>query len=58
MIFIGMIGAASVLRLLILISGEIKYVCVGGNSNVPLVFSLTENIMMIEIALWMLVIRT
>ena len=33
---------------------ELKCACVGGNSNVPLGFiSLTENLMMIVMGLWM-----
>jgi len=32
----------------------IKCACVGGNSNVPLGFvSLTENVMMVAMAVWM-----
>ncbi|HIL29127.1 MAG TPA: glutaredoxin, partial [Micavibrio sp.] len=34
---------------------ELKCACVGGNSNVPLGFvSLTENLMMMAMAAWML----
>jgi hypothetical protein len=34
---------------------DIKCACVGGSSNVPLGFvSLTENVMMVAMALWML----
>ena len=34
---------------------ELKCACVGGDSNVPLGFvSLTENLMMIGMAVWML----
>ena len=34
---------------------ELKCVCVGGSSNVPLGFvSLTENLMMMAMAIWML----
>jgi uncharacterized protein (DUF305 family) len=34
---------------------ELKCACVGGSSNVPLGFvSLTENVMMVAMALWML----
>ncbi len=33
---------------------ELKCACVGGSSNVPLGFvSLTENVMMVAMALWM-----
>ena len=35
---------------------ELKCACVGGSSNVPLGFvSLTENVMMVAMAIWMLV---
>jgi len=35
---------------------DIKCACVGGNSNVPLGFiSLTENVMMVAMAVWMIV---
>jgi len=35
---------------------ELKCACVGGSSNVPLGFvSLTENLMMLGMGLWMLV---
>jgi hypothetical protein len=35
---------------------ELKCACVGGDSNVPLGFvSLTENVMMVAMAVWMLV---
>jgi hypothetical protein len=37
---------------------ELKCACVGGDSNVPLGFlSLTENLMMIAMAVWMLVME-
>ncbi len=53
--FIGGIGAASVFKAVYIDRRELKCACVGGNSNVPLGFvSLTENLMMIAMALWML----
>lgn len=54
--FIGTIGAISVFKAVYLDRRELKCACVGGNSNVPLGFvSLTENLMMIAMAAWMLV---
>ena len=51
---IGTIGAVSVFKAVYLDRRELKCACVGGSSNVPLGFvSLTENLMMIGMALWM-----
>lgn len=51
---IGIIGAASVFKAVYIDKRELKCACVGGSSNVPLGFvSLTENLMMIAMALWM-----
>ena len=53
-LFIGTIGAASVFKAVYIDRRELKCACVGGASNVPLGFiSLTENLMMIAMALWM-----
>jgi glutaredoxin len=53
---IGGIGAASVFKAVYLDKRELKCACVGGSSNVPLGFvSLTENLMMVAMAIWMLV---
>lgn len=50
------IGAVSVFSAVYIDKREIKCACVGGDSNVPLGFvSLTENVMMVAMALWMLV---
>ncbi|MDP1543100.1 MAG: glutaredoxin [Polycyclovorans sp.] len=55
-LFIGSIGAASVFKAVYIDRRELKCACVGGNSNVPLGFvSLTENLMMVGMAVWMLV---
>ncbi|WP_022682657.1 MauE/DoxX family redox-associated membrane protein [Sphingobium bisphenolivorans] len=55
-LFIGGIGAVSVFKAVYVEKRELKCACVGGNSNVPLGFvSLTENVMMVAMALWMLV---
>ena len=53
-LFIGTIGAASVFKAVYVDKRELKCACVGGSSNVPLGFvSLTENVMMIVMAVWM-----
>ena len=54
-LFIGGIGAVSVFKAVYVDKRELKCACVGGSSNVPLGFvSLTENLMMIAMAAWML----
>ncbi|WP_428409635.1 MauE/DoxX family redox-associated membrane protein [Hyphococcus sp.] len=54
-IFIGSVGAVSVFKAVYVDKRELKCACVGGNSNVPLGFvSLTENLMMIAMGVWML----
>jgi len=53
-LFIGTIGAVSVFKAVYVDRRELKCACVGGSSNVPLGFvSLTENLMMIAMAVWM-----
>lgn len=53
-LFIGTIGAVSVFKAVYVDKRELKCACVGGSSNVPLGFiSLTENLMMIGMAIWM-----
>jgi len=55
-LFIGTVGAVSVFKAVYLDKRELKCACVGGSSNVPLGFlSLTENLMMIVMAVWMAV---
>ncbi len=55
-LFIGTIGAVSVFKAVYIDKRELKCACVGGSSNVPLGFvSLTENLMMVAMAIWMLV---
>jgi len=52
---IGTIGAVSVFKAVYIDKRELKCACVGGSSNVPLgLISLTENLMMIAMAVWML----
>jgi len=53
-LFIGTVGAISVFKAVYIDKRELKCACVGGSSNVPLGFiSLTENLMMIAMAVWM-----
>jgi glutaredoxin len=55
-LFIGTVGAVSVFKAVYVDNREIKCACVGGNSKVPLGFvSLTENLMMIAMAIWMII---
>ncbi|WP_267358572.1 MULTISPECIES: glutaredoxin [unclassified Methylobacterium] len=54
-LFIGTVGAGSVFKAVYIDRREIKCACVGGSGNVPLGFvSLTENLMMVAMAAWML----
>ena len=54
-LFIGTVGATSVFYAVYIQRRELKCACVGGSSNVPLGFvSLTENLMMVAMAMWML----
>jgi hypothetical protein len=53
-LFIGTIGTVSVAKAVYVDKRKLKCACVGGSSNVPLGFvSLTENLMMIGMAVWM-----
>jgi glutaredoxin len=53
-LLIGTVGAVSVFKAVYIEKRELKCACVGGSSNVPLGFvSLTENLMMIGMAVWM-----
>ena len=53
-LFIGTVGAVSVFKAVYVDKRELRCACVGGNSNVPLGFvSLTENLFMIGMGLWM-----
>ncbi len=53
-LFIGSIGALSVFKAVYVDGRTLKCACVGGDSKVPLGFvSLTENLIMIAMALWM-----
>jgi glutaredoxin len=54
--FIGGVGAYSVFKAVYVEKRQLKCACVGGSSKVPLGFvSLTENIMMVAMAVWMTV---
>ena len=54
-LFIGSVGAVSVFKAVYIDKRELKCACVGGDSGVPLGFvSLTENVMMVAMAVWML----
>jgi glutaredoxin len=53
-LFIGTVGAVSVFKAVYIDKRELKCACVGGSSNVPLGFvSLTENVMMVAMGVWM-----
>lgn len=53
-LLIGTGGAVSVFKAVYFDRRELKFARVGGSSNVPLGFvSLTENLMMIAMAVWM-----
>ncbi|WP_245943858.1 glutaredoxin family protein [Acuticoccus kandeliae] len=53
-LFIGTVGAVSVFKAVYVDRRELKCACVGGGSNVPLGFiSLTENLIMMAMAIWM-----
>ena len=55
-LFIGTVGAVSVVKAVYVDKREIKCACVGGSGSVPLgLVSLTENLMMVGMAVWMLV---
>jgi glutaredoxin len=54
-LIIGSIGAISVIKAVYIDKRDLKCACVGGDSNVPLgAISLTENVMMVGMAIWML----
>ena len=56
-LFIGIIGATSVIKAVYIDKRDLKCACVGGDSNVPLgAISLLENFMMIFMAIWMLIL--
>ena len=57
-LFIGSVGAVSVFKAVYVDKRDITCACVGGSSKVPLGFvSLTENVMMVAMAVWMLAVH-
>ena len=55
-LLIGGVGTVSVFKAVYIDKRELKCACVGGDSKTPLGFvSLTENLMMVGMAVWMLV---
>ena len=55
-ILVSSIGALSVFKAVYVEKRDLKCACVGGGSSVPLGFiSLTENLMMMAMGIWMLV---
>lgn len=55
-LFIGTVGAVSVIKAVYIDRRELKCACVGGSSNVPLGFvSLVENVMMVAMGLGTLI---
>ena len=58
-LFIGTVGAVSVFKAVYIDRRALKCACVGGTSSVPLGFvSLTENLMMIAMAVWMALVAS
>ena len=54
-LFIGTVGAVSVVKAVYVERRELKCACVGGDSNVPLgAISLSENLIMAGMGLWMI----
>ena len=54
-LFIGTVGAVSVIKAVYIDKRELTCACVGGGSNVPLGFiSLSENLVMAGMGIWML----
>jgi glutaredoxin len=55
-LFIGTIGAISVIKAVYIDKRDLKCACVGGGANVPLGFiSLSENLAMMGMGIWMIV---
>lgn len=53
-LFIGSVGAVSVIKAVYVDGRELECACVGGDGKVPLGFvSLTENLMMVAMGVWM-----
>ncbi len=55
-LFVSTVGAFSVIKAVYVEKRDVNCACVGGGSSVPLGFiSLTENLMMIAMSIWMIV---
>lgn len=55
-LIVSTIGAISVFKAVYIEKRDLRCACVGGGSEVPLGFiSLTENLMMMAMSIWMLV---
>jgi len=55
-LFIGTIGAISVIKAVYIDKRDLKCACVGGGANVPLGFvSLSENLAMMGMGIWMII---
>ena len=55
-LLVSTIGAVSIIKAVYIEKRDLNCACVGGGSSVPLGFiSLTENLMMIAMAVWMMV---
>ena len=53
-LFVGTVGAASVIKAVYIDGRDVRCACVGGDSNVPLgAISLSENLAMIAMGIWM-----
>ena len=58
-LFIGTLGAISIVQAVYIEKRDLNCACIGGGSHVPLGFvSLTENAIMMAMAIWMLLRRT
>ena len=58
-LIVSTIGAVSIIKAAYIEKRDLKCACVGGGSNVPLGFiSLTENLMMMAMAVWMMMGRS
>jgi hypothetical protein len=55
-LFVSTVGAISVIKAVYIEKRDLSCACVGGGSKVPLGFiSLTENLMMMAMSVWMMV---
>jgi len=55
-LFVATIGAISIIKAVYIEKKDLECACTGGGDGVPLGFvSLTENLMMIAMAIWMMI---